>query len=1012
MEVLVDLLTRVVERPLGVAEPEVVVVQSLGMERWVSMELARRLGVWANPDFPFPRKFLERVMASVLGKEEEGWRAFMPERLAWSVAAILPGLLAGSTFAGLAGYLGDDERLLKRIQLAHRIAHVFDGYSVFRPEMVLEWESGGGEGWQPELWRALVGRLGPVHLAARARLFIEALRGGRVGGLPARASLFGISSLPPLYLEVLAEMSRSMEIDLFLLSPTRGSGGDHPLLASMGRQARELGEVLAGLEVEDEDRHVDPGKGSLLAALQSDILAGKASGAALEADDRSIGVHSCHGPMREIEVLHDRLLAMLDEDPGLEPRDVIVMTPDMEAYAPFIDAVFGGEGRIPYRIADRPATAGSEVAAAFLAIVDAARGRLPASEVVDVLAMEPVRARYGLDDMETVRRWVDETGIRWGADTAHRREQGLAFEENTWRFGLDRLLAGFALGGGEPWCGTLPYDDVEGAGTLGGLVGFSEDLLGLKGRLEGRRTVGQWVSVLEPVLSMIEVTRTSAWQHRGIRNVLTGLAGDASGFDEQVCLDVVRSEVGRVLEAERSAHDFLSAGVTFCEMLPMRSIPSQVVCLVGMSDEAFPRTRRSPSFDLVAESRRPGDRSSREDDRHVFLETLLSARKRLLVTYVGRSIQDLSSIPPSVVVSELLDVVGAGVVTHHPMQPFSPRYFDGRDPGLFSYSVKSCEAARILTAGRHEQPPFITAPVPLAGDEAADAIELDELVRFFMHPCRAFLRTRLGLYLGDEVLVLEDREPALLDGLGSYVLGSALLERALAGERIGEAYGTFRASGSLPPGAPGSCTFEDHVPEVQSMAEAIRAHASGDRLDPLEVDLDLDGLALHGWLRDLWPSGLVMGEFGRLKARRKIALWIRHMALCAAGPGRCPARSVLVARGEEIALEPVQDAREHLARLAELYRAGREIALPFFPESSLAYAKALARHGQEDRALESARRAFEPDERREGSGERDVHIETALKGHDPLEVDLGGIGFASLATLVWGPWIGILGSRA
>ena len=353
-ETLVDVLAAVVARPVGDATaPECIVVQGKGMERWLSMQLAQRFGVWANPLFPFPRKLIERAITVVLGPEGAPSACFEPETLMWAIAALLPAHLERPEFAPIRTYLTDDERGTKRSALAQRIADTFDQYVVYRPQMVIEWERGAGADWQAVLWRALVARYGATHIAARAAAFLAGVPTTPPRGFPTRVSIFGISTRPPLYLQLPAALSAQVEIHLFLLSPSREYWADvrsqretiraharrgattdtldvtegHPLLASLGRLGRDFQQVLEATgeyEETEADLYHDPGTGSMLATLQSDILrlvhrgrGGDGAPLPHRRDDDSISVHACHGPMREVEVLHDQLLAAFDADDSI-----------------------------------------------------------------------------------------------------------------------------------------------------------------------------------------------------------------------------------------------------------------------------------------------------------------------------------------------------------------------------------------------------------------------------------------------------------------------------------------------------------------------------------------------------------------------------------------------------------------------------------------------------------------------------------------------------------------------
>ena len=571
-EALVEILAEVVDRPL--ADPtaaECIVVQGRGMERWVAMELARRLGVWANPDFPFPRRLILRTLGDLLGVDASAPSPFEPQVMMWSVAGLLGRLLEHPEFVSIRTYLAGDDRGIRRVQLAERIARTFDQYVIYRPEIIRAWERGADTHWQARLWRALVERHGAVHTAAYAQTFLDRLSrpAPPLVKTPQRIAIFGVSTLAPLYLKMLAALAHHVELHLFLLSPSAEYWADirsrrqvlrtlarqraapdaveealhlgegNPLLASLGRIGRDFQLVLeANVDYRESERdlYADPGTATMLATVQSDMLAlrhrrsGNSAAPPLPLDpgDASITFHACHAPMREVEVVHDQLLALFEQDHSLEPRDVVVMSPNIDTYAPFIDAVFGGAAeqlpRIPYRIADRAVRATDDVVDAFLMLLETVRGRMPASAVLDLLGLAPVGERFGLvpDDLDVVRHWIQESGIRWGVDAAHREQTGQPrLAHNTWRFGLDRLLLGYAMPGENRrlYGGVLPYDDVEGttAEVLGRFVEFCEALFAFQQSLQAARTLDAWRDDLGRLLdTMVASTNQTAYQHRHI----------------------------------------------------------------------------------------------------------------------------------------------------------------------------------------------------------------------------------------------------------------------------------------------------------------------------------------------------------------------------------------------------------------------------------------------------------------------------------------------------------------
>ena len=454
--------------------------------------------------------------------------------------------------------------------------------------------------------------------------------------------------------------------------------------------------------------------------------------------------------MREIEVLQDRLLEMFQTDPTLLPRDILVMTPDIKTYAPFIQAVFSipkDDPRwIPFSIADRGVREESKVIDSFLNLLDLHGSRLGASQVLGVLESPSVQKRFGLSeaDLELIHRWVRETGIRWGIDGESRGRLGLpGFQENTWRAGMERMLLGYAMPDqdGQMFAGILPYDRIEGgdASVLGNFLGFVERLFVSVKELDELRTLEEWSAFLAALLEEFFLPdEETARDVKVIRQTLHDLAGKQalSGFNEKIGLDVIKSYLKTFLEAEGFGFGFLTGGVTFCAMLPMRSIPFKVICLAGMDDDTYPRQTKPLGFDLMAKNPRPGDRSRRNDDRYLFLEAILSAREKLYISYVGQSIQDNSPIPPSVLVSELTDYIRQGfevpgketreqIVTKHRLQAFSPDYFKEKGK-LFSYSTENFEASQRAIQRREDPVPFISKGLSEPGEEWK-TIDLDQL---------------------------------------------------------------------------------------------------------------------------------------------------------------------------------------------------------------------------------------------------------------------------------------------
>ncbi len=1086
LEILVDELASKLRSPLGTPfDRERIAVQSAGMRSWLGMELSRRFGIWSNARLVFPKTLVDDLFKTVVGSGVGSTDSFSPDVIAWSIMEILPAMLNRPEFAPLKAYLAGDPSGVKGYQLAKRIGQAFDEYILYRPKMVLDWQEGEGSDWQPVLFRELVSKLGSDHFASLYRRFMETSREGRIDeeSLPRRLSLFGISMLPPAYLEILAGLPASIEVNLFVQSPSkeyfadiRKKGGKHeegrregnPLLASHGRLTRDFQvamlEADGDKEVEFLDRYRDsehPTK-NILSTIQSDILnlrvrrevpVGQydvvAKTLTLDPDDKSISIHVCHSPMREVEVLKDRLLSMFDDRSlGLRPQDVVVLAPDMKRYAPLVEAVFsGGSGdhpAIPYRVSAGGSAADNSVIDALLALLKMPRARMTVHEVFDFLQMDPVRARFELSlrEVEAAREWIVDSGIRWGIDRAHREEQGQPdFHENTWQFGLDRLMLGYALhaDGSKTFKGVAPFDRVEGldAEVLGRLALFCNVLFDTVAPFRASRKIPQWKdALLRAVERLVHANWKNAHQHQIVREALLKLVETCrdAKFTGEVELEVVRDALGENLKERAPFAGGLLGGVNFCDLLPVRSIPFKVVCLLGMNDGDFPRSDVAPGFDLMARSPRPGDRSARNDDLSMFLQSVLAARSRLYISYVGASVQSNREIPSSVPVSELIDVIdegyrvdgGAGfaresVVVHHPLQPFSARYYDGENPELFSYASRYLEGARVVAdAGEDAQGRcFIDSPLPLDADELH--VSLRELTEFFDMPCAYFVRRLLGVSLAGEADMLDDREPFDLSALAGYTVGSGILEGMLLGDPIEDSMSSLRAQGILPLGTTGRSAFDKVAEMVAPIAAARLDDRWGDRLEPLDLDLVLgsgeERTRLTGRISDLYEGGRVLCGYVRVNSTRRLRSWISHLALnCAASRGH-PGTSVLIGRPQRgrdagvqtIIFEPMGPvARPLLENLVRLYWMGRREPLRFFPGASYEYTRAADRNDGSDPAKDAMARVIrEWGDSREAA---DPAVRLAFRGVDPLAGNpkRPEAGFAKLSWAVYKPLIDAL----
>jgi exodeoxyribonuclease V gamma subunit len=1046
-EILLEEMAGVVSAPLrSPLESEVVVVQSKGIERWLAQQLSDRFGIWANCVFPFPNRVILDLFRAVL-EEVPDDALYSIDSMTWRILRLLPLCLDRPEFEPLRHYLEKPVEGLKRFQLAQRIAATFDEYLVYRPDLLLEWEAGSGGDWQGQLWRQLVKDCQVPHRAAIRRAFFQEFARGTFDPrrLPARISIFGIPALPPFHLEVFTLVAQVLDVHLFFMNPCREYWGDiisekglakirqrrrgkpaiaedlhyeqgNSLLASMGTLGQDfLGLLIDQERVEEVNCFEEPGEHCLLTCLQTDILNLRDQAHAsvkreISPEDDSLQIHACHSPMREMEVLYDHLLALFERHRDLAPKDIVVMAPDIELYAPFIGAVFGGASRsgprIPYSVADRSPRQERPVVQSFFKLLTLAGSRLGTSQVLDVLESLPVRQHFGLDssDLEVIRHWLESTRIRWGIDAADRRRQNLpAFDENSWKAGLRRLLLGYALPaeGEQLFAGIPPFDDMEGKGSqvLGRFVEFLERLFTWVRSAEQSRTLSDWsrdlLSLMDGFFTTDEDSEREALL---LRQHLAELSAfqELCHFNEVVGIDLLRYYLERCLAVSEMSYGFLTGGVTFCSLLPMRSIPFRVVALVGMNYDAFPRSYQPVSFDLTAKAPRPGDRSFRSEDRYLFLEALLSARDCLYISYVGQSQSDNREIPPSVLVSELMDSVGQGylplrpgqcladrIVVRHPLQAFSPSYFRA-DPQLFTYAEESLEAHRARSAPAPAPTPFVSHPIGEPLEEWRN-VDLRNLKQFFRNPAEYFFRQRLGIHL-EEGKSDVDREPFSLEGLDAYHMKQELLEKRLRQEDLSSSYSPFKAKGILPTGEAGKVAFQKATTEVEIMAVRLQELMESSFLEPLPVELEIAGFRLTGKIDGIRKKHLLRYRCAKIKPKDRLGIWLDHLILNLAPRAGDPGTSILLGPDGRWTYPFVAHSGSILARLLAVYWQGLSEPLQFFPESAYLYAMGLNKGKPPTKALEEANRRWEESEfSKTPSEKKDLYFQLGFGKVHPLD---------------------------
>ena len=1088
-------------QPLQPLEEDIFLVQSNGVAEWLKMTLATAGGICAATRVELPGRFLWRTCRQVLGVGAvPALSALDKLPMTWRLMQALPGVLDRPGFEPLTGFLQRGD-MARRLQLAERLADLFDQYQVYRADWLDAWAAGHdvlprapgeapgaapplppGQQWQAALWRELLAPLSDADRSATRpqlqRRLLAALAAHVPGAAPRlplarRVVLFGMTHVPMQTLQTLAALSEHCQVLLAIPNPCRYHWADiiqgrellkmerrrqphragrdlasvpledmhahaHPLLAAWGRQGRDFVRQLDAFDdvmlarqrfpLSRVDLFGDDPGCTLLQQVQAhirDLLPltehPARRGEAADPADRSIVFHIAHSVQREVEILHDQLLDLLalPANPtagadALNPRDIVVMVPDIATFAPAIRSVFGPWARsdprfIPFDITDLQERGHNPLMVALEWLLRLPQQRCAFSELRDLLDVPALAARFGLlaDDLPQLATWMAGSGIRWGLGQAHRDGLGLAAcgEQNSWLFGLHRLLLGYASGGSGAFMGIEPFDDVGGldaalAGSLAALVDVLQHWASLAATPAtpaewGHRAHNLLEALFEPVSESERQTIDALLS--ALRDWL--LACETAGFDDAVTLAVAREAWLSGVDVPGLNRRFRAGGVTFCTLLPMRAIPFEVVCLLGMNDGDYPRRASRSDFDLMGEpgQARPGDRSRRDDDRQLMLEALLSARRVLYISWAGRSVRDQSEQPPSVLVSQLRDYLAAGWAGHvlaprttaHPLQPFSRRYFEqgsaqpgghagqARPPQLFTHAREWRVAHLAPTGGAALE---TASPPPFVPDPAAP-LTIAVLTRFLRNPVKEFFRVRLGVFHQEHDEDAEDDEPFALDGLQEYGLLDEVMSSLLHGEpgsararlpagnlaeQVAGQLARARRAGRLPIGELGrrseTVLGAVLVPLLTRLTDLLARHPQALPREPLRfglgdvllVDwqdghrapagqpsgiLDADGPGL--WLTLTASRLCSKGKKKVVRPEKLIHAWVRTLLTSAVG---CPVGGVIVGRDATVSVAPVarDEAAAVLATLLQAWRDGMNAPLPFALRTALASVAGVA----------------------------------------------------------------------
>jgi exodeoxyribonuclease V gamma subunit len=960
----------------SVFDPYYIVTQTEGMNNWLKLRLAAHLGIAANYRFLKPNELINQLYFLLDGPSTE---LLSRENLGWLLFKLLGGKDFMEQFPEVAAYYqqGSSGKDLRRMALAEKVADLFDQYQIYRPAMVEQWNNISASSvppgeWQLSLWasaRREAGNALPDKTIVGSHILTKlkepGLRKELTRRMPA-VHLFGLSIITAYHIQILLDLSRHVDVYFHIINPApslywfdersekqlaawkskkrnfSGAEAGNALLTGWGRVIQDTFGLFFShdefLNAYEETAITPPEPDSLLHKIQFDIFHAATTDRQRllpkDVRDGSIHINACYTIAREVEILYNYLVHLVDKKgEALSPRDIVVMVNNIDAYAPYIKAVFNNAPyKFRYTIADESYADGDNLFTALHAILLLNEDHFKAEEVIQLLDFSYIRKRFGITDVDRIRQVVDAAGIRFGMHGNTDDDTYLV----SWTYGLRRIMYGICMSGGERYGegneAFYPLDLVEGGEALQ-IIRFCHFVEVLMDSIKERKTarpIADWVVYTESVVHnmIFEPEENTDEYYEILMQQLSGLNVASQYMDDAVSFDVVAHSLLQTLDNTTRTSLFAGGGITFCSLIPMRSIPFRVVAVMGLNYDQFPRREKPVSFNLMEKQRQRGDRNIKENDKHLFLETLLSAKDYLYISYLGQNPKDNSPIPPSALIDELIGYIEAGatapeevqglLVTRQPLQGFSRKYVPGNDR-LYSYLDTGIQAVKPLTL-----------PDKLAEAPDFEEIQLDDLVRFFKNPFKAYYNKVLGIYYGDEQVLLPETELFSLDKLQQWNLKQLLLP----GPDPANLQDLLVKTGELPLKNMAGVALN----QVDEMVEPVRglytAYTGGVIGQTLSVEIPIGESKLSGTLQPVFNGKLLQVSWSKKETKYLIEAYIRYLAGAAAGvlTGLSFLSGSRYLKIFEASPLPAREAKRRLADLIEIYKEGFKKMAVFYPD--------------------------------------------------------------------------------
>lgn len=1000
-----NLSKRIGDDPFSVQQ---VIVQNQDTARWLKLFLADKNDVCAQIEFILPAKWqydmirkvypdLPRLLPSDIGP------------MTWSIYELLLHPETSNKTGTVSEWLSRQKHQQKELSVfrfARQVASVFDQYLVYRPEMMLAWQNGEsetGEEWQSDLWRLLNNQWKKLENNKlnlnKAELIYDICDAIESGKYPVKEPLylFNTGLLSSSVSNIVKALSAQSEIHIFSTNCTGSDTVLNILTDTLGEEQRKLNKLFESMGAQTDFTPAEPDYGQTnLAKVKNAILSNDRI-EALDPGDGSIRIHSCYHPVRELETLHQSLLGLFEGDPELKAEDVLIVTPDLSIYKPFIHGVFesGEEGlpQIPWYVADQKYYQSRDIyktAETLLGLVDS---RFETDAVMGFLSLESIRDRFGFSDydLSLIQRWFSDNQVYWGLNSEHRVETGEPAEDiHTIDSALKRGWLGL-MGGvnpGDLFNGELLYTGINSGEQQEVWASLSEILRKmdhLRKEVNHHKTISEWIEWLNESLKGLipeESARGESWE----KFIKTG-----NQISEEMLVTGTKATIPFTLfrnlflmesESGKSGAAFFNRGVIFSSMVPVRSLPFKVIALLGLNDDLFPRKPVHPDFDLMTLHPLPGERNRRDEDKNLFLESIMAAEKVHYCSFIGRNARSDEEIPPSSILSGWISVLADASGTKEEEWVSNESlyiYSSASEQQIAHYSKTDGEvSARI---GKGESTGYAEAALvkPNSDKMMIDPVDIE---RFYNNPFKAFLTSGFGAKFGWDS---DERNEFNNNNLETHILFQQVFGWLIEGKDEEHIAQLLLNSGSMPAGWPGIYQCDSLIESAKNAIEYITDKGFEPSYNNIDINSSLYDMVIRGTIKNYSKNSFLDISESNPSGKTLFNSWIRHLMLSLNDNNHTETNVIAGIKKEpkHYRFKSVENVKEILSDLLVGYKAGLETPLPFFPKTAYEYVSGLP---DEDKAISDAGKNWRNDFSKFGEGE-DVYIKTILGTKPELNIE-------------------------